>query len=63
MKKLTSITTFMAGEGRRVVYTYSEVDESGRIISQNNRDGFVADGALDQKFAEITKIVEERMDV
>lgn len=42
MKKLTSFTKLITGEGIRVAYTYSEIDESGQLISQNNKGNFIA---------------------
>ena len=41
MKKLTSFTQLTTGEGDRIAYTYSEIDDSGTIISQQNRGNFV----------------------
>nr|UVX46308.1 MAG: hypothetical protein [Bacteriophage sp.] len=43
MKKiLTSFMSLSTGEGSRIAYTYSEVDEStGSIISQNNKGNFL----------------------
>lgn len=41
MKLLTSFTKLTTGEGIRVAYTYSEVDEEGKLISQNNRGNFI----------------------
>ena len=43
MKLLTSFTKLTTGEGIRVVYTYSVVnDETGEVISQNNKGSFIA---------------------
>lgn len=43
MKLLTSFTKLATGEGIRVAYTYSDVnDETGEIISQNNKGSFIA---------------------
>lgn len=41
MKKITSFTHLYTGEGHRIAYTYSEIDEQGNLISQNNRGNFV----------------------
>ena len=41
MKKVTSFTHLYTGEGHRIAYTYSELDENGNFISQNNRGNFV----------------------
>lgn len=42
MKRLTSFTKLTTGEGARIAYTYSEVDEKGSLVSQNNRENFIA---------------------
>lgn len=43
MKKvLTSFMNLSTGEGSRIAFTYSEVDEdTGNIISQNNKGNFL----------------------
>lgn len=41
MKKLTSVTQFVTGEGMRISYTFSEIDENGNLISQNNKGNFI----------------------
>ena len=43
MKKiLTSFMNLSTGEGSRIAYTYSEVDDNtGSIISQNNKGNFL----------------------
>lgn len=33
MKKLTAIATVTTAEGERVSYTYTELDESGNVVS------------------------------
>ena len=37
IKKVTSITTLTTAEGQRLTGTYSIIDETGNIISENNR--------------------------
>ena len=42
MKKITSVTIHTTSEGQRLSYTYSVIDEnSGAIISENNRESLV----------------------
>lgn len=41
MKKVTSFTHLITGEGDRIAFTYSDMDEYGTITSQNNRKSFV----------------------
>lgn len=38
MKIVTSATVFRDSLGMRLSFTYSEVDEQGHIISDNNRE-------------------------
>lgn len=37
MKKVTSMTVLTTAEGKRLSITYSEIDNSGNILSENNR--------------------------
>lgn len=47
MKKITSFTAHVTAEGQRISYTYSEIDETGNLKSQNNRENFIVmDAAL-----------------
>lgn len=55
MKLLTSFTKLTTGEGIRVAYTYSEVDEEGKLISQNNRGNFIA---IDQELRKHMEAVD-----
>lgn len=43
MKKiLTSFMNLSTGEGSRITYTYSEVnEETGEVVSQNNKGNFL----------------------
>ncbi len=41
MKKLTSLSILNTGEGDRIAFTYSVVDENGMVISQNNKGNFL----------------------
>lgn len=41
MKKITSVTAHVTAEGQRISYTYSEIDVSGNLVSQNNRENFI----------------------
>lgn len=40
-KKLTSFTQLITGEGSRISYTYSTIDDDGTIINQNERGNFI----------------------
>ena len=41
MKKITSFTHLVTGEGDRIAYTYSEISELGELVSQNNKGNFI----------------------
>ena len=41
MKKITSFTKMITGEGVRMTVTFSEIDGSGSLISQNNKVNFI----------------------
>lgn len=41
MKKITSFTHHVTAEGDRISFTYSEIDGSGKLISQNERENFI----------------------
>lgn len=41
MKVVTSYTHLVTGEGDRLSYTYSEIDDQGNLINQNQRGNFI----------------------
>lgn len=41
MKKITSFTHLVTGEGDRIAYTYSEISDTGVLVSQNNKGNFI----------------------
>lgn len=61
MKTLTSFTKLTTGEGARVAYTYSVIDEeTGELISQNNKGSFIAmQPALKQHLQEVDDFISE----
>ena len=63
MKKLTSFMCLNTGEGTRVSYTFSEIDTTGKIISQNQKENFVVldetlQGHIDAIYADISGTLE-----
>lgn len=42
MKKLTGIAVVPSAEGKRVAYTYSELNEAGEVTSTGNKGNFIA---------------------
>lgn len=62
MKKLTSFTAHVTGEGQRISYTYSEIDGSGKLISQNNRENFIVmDAEVMEHINAINTYISSRM--
>ena len=60
MKKITSFTHLITGEGDRIAFTYSEIDEEGNLVSQNNKGNFiVVDSALKEHIDEISEYITE----
>lgn len=60
MKKLTSFTHLKTGEGDRISYTYSEIDEYGNLKSQNMRGNFIiVDLELQEHISEICDYISK----
>lgn len=63
MKKVTSITTFETAEGTRVSITYSELSDSGKIISENNRiNRIVMDEKLKEEIETVKRAAQEMVE-
>ena len=61
MKILTSFTKLITGEGIRVSYTFSEIDELGNVVSQNNRANFVVtDTSLKTNLEAVDDYISEK---
>lgn len=62
-KIVTSVTLFNDAVGKRISMTYSEVDESGTIISDNKRiDRIVTDQSIVTKANEIAEYAQSIID-
>lgn len=60
MKKLTSFTKLTTGEGMRIAFTFSEVNDRGRLISQNNKRNFVlVDEEIMAKVNDIERFISD----
>ncbi len=60
MKKITSFTSHVTAEGQRISYTYSEIDDTGKLINQNIRENFIVmDENLQDHINEINKYIEK----
>lgn len=56
MKKLTGTAIINTAEGKRIAFTYSEIDEgTGSIIEDNKKESFIA---LDENFLNTIHQVE-----
>lgn len=63
MRVLTSFTAHSTGEGQRISYTYSEIDETGKLIQQNVRENFiVVDDDLQAHVDAIKDSISERLE-
>jgi len=62
MKKVTSFTHLVTGEGDRIAYTYSEISEDGNIVSQNNKGNFIVTDANTLSAIEtIDRIINQKL--
>lgn len=39
--KVTSFTSLNTGEGSRIAFTFSVIDENGKVVSQNNKGNYM----------------------
>ena len=57
MKKLTGTAIINTAEGKRIAFTYSEIDETnGEILEDNKKQSFIA---LDPEFLKAIQAVED----
>lgn len=62
MKILTSFSVISAPEGKRVSYTYSELDANGNLVKSNVRESFIAmDADLLTKITDLENIINLRI--
>lgn len=63
MKKVTSFTHLVTGEGDRIAYTYSEISESGELVSQNNKGNFIiVDQSVKNAVDLVNQYINERLE-
>lgn len=55
-KKATSFVHHVTGAGSRISYTYSEIDENGKIVADNVKDSLVV---VDETVQEAVDTVNE----
>ena len=62
MKIVTSATLFRDSLGMRLSFTYSEVDEQGHIVSDNNRENrMITDAATIEKASDILEYAQDSL--
>jgi len=62
MIKVTNFNSQIVQEGTRISYTYSELNDSGDIISSNNRKSFIVrDELILNKLKEIKTYLENKI--
>lgn len=62
-KIVTSVTLFNDAVGKRISMTYSEIDETGTIVSDNKRvDRIVTDQSIVSKANEIASFAQSIID-
>ena len=62
MKILTGFAVVKDGVGNRIAYATSEVDETGTVISSNNKASFVVlDDETNNLISELEKKIKERL--
>lgn len=63
MKKITSFTHLVTGEGDRIAYTYSEISDTGVLVSQNNKGNFIiVDQSVKNAVDLVNQYINERLE-
>lgn len=63
MKKLTSFTSHVTAEGQRISYTYSEIDNTGKLTNQNVRENFIVmDPNLQSHIDAVSAFISDRLE-
>lgn len=63
MKKVTSFTHLVTGEGDRIAFTYSEISDTGELVSQNNKGNFIIiDPAIKSAVDTINQYITQRLE-
>lgn len=63
MRKVTSFTHLVTGEGDRIAYTYSEISDTGELVSQNNKGNFIIiDQSVKNAVDLVNQYINERLE-
>lgn len=64
IKKVTSFTHHITGEGDRLSYTYSEIDVDGNVVKSNERlSCLVMDIDILEHIKEVNKFLQGKIDL
>lgn len=58
MKKLTGFAVVNCEVGKKIAYTYSEIDDNGNIVKSNVKESYVA---IDENVLQAIKTIEENI--
>lgn len=59
MKKLSGFSIINDTVGKKIAYSYSEINEDGTIIKSNVRESFVV---IDEKILDFISTIEKKID-
>lgn len=63
MKKVTSFTHLVTGEGDRIAFTFSEISDTGELVSQNNKGNFIiVDQSVKNAVDLVNQYINERLE-
>lgn len=64
IKRVTSYTHHKTGEGDRISYTYSEIDQDGNVVKSNERlSCLVMDDKVLEHVDEVNKFLQAKIDL
>lgn len=58
MKKITGFAVVNSDIGKKIAYTYSEIDTEGNIVKSNTKESFVA---VDETILTAIKTIEDNI--
>lgn len=58
MLKITGIAVITTAEGKRITYSFSEIDENGNIIASNKKRSFIA---IDEEIKGLIETLEKKV--
>lgn len=62
IKKITSFIYHFTAEGERLSYTYSEIDDNGKVTKSNAKGSIIIlDDEISKKLKEVEKFLYEKI--